>query len=189
MRYRHEPHWRLPQPFRLKKTPSRWRYWLAGDQSLTAYLQRQCWDDFQVKVVCQTYARTQLNEARVLAIAANQYAWIREVCLYCGQQPMVYARSVIPCKTLTGPQRRLLRFGQRPLGGWLFTDPGIRKGQREWIGLNCSDPLFERATACLDKLGELSFIWGRRTVFFLSGRPILVSEFFLPSWTSLAKSN
>ena len=96
----------------------------------------------------------------------------------CGATPWVYARTVIPVQTLRGPQRRLAHLGSKPLGAALFADPNLGRGAVEVACLAAGEKLFARA------VGEgisTEVIWGRRSLFWLGGSPLLVSEFFLPA--------
>jgi chorismate--pyruvate lyase len=90
----------------------------------------------------------------------------------------VFARTVIPRDTLVGSNRRLTRLKTRPLGAVLFADPGMERGPVEIARLTPCDRLFPAATRRLASAPEA--IWGRRSLFTLAGKPLLVSEIFLP---------
>jgi chorismate--pyruvate lyase len=108
---------------------------------------------------------------------------VREVELLCDEMPWVFARSVIPATSLRGRARRLGNLGERPLGGVLFADPGLRRGVTQIARLLPRHPLY--AAACdhlIEKPGEL---WGRRSVFFFAGKPLLVNEIFLPAVSAI----
>lgn len=119
-----------------------------------------------------------LNEARTLGQRPEAYALVREVYLMCDDKPWVFARTVIPAGTLKGGRRRLANLGKRPLGAVLFADRSMRRSPVEIACLSPGQPLFARAVAPLCVTPEA--IWGRRSVFRLSGQPLLVSEIFLP---------
>jgi chorismate--pyruvate lyase len=89
----------------------------------------------------------------------------------------VFARTVIPVRTLRGRQRRLARLGTRPLGAALFADPHLKRGEVEIARLAPGDGIYEHAAV----QGAADGVWGRRSVFTLKGKPLLVSEFFLPA--------
>lgn len=153
--------------------------WLLDPSSLTLRLQQACGGGgFRVRVVAQRWELPLLSEARALHIAPRRRALIREVWLLCGGRPWVFARTVIPARTLTGPQRRLDHLGERPLGGLLFSDPSMRRGQLEIARIGRGQPLFALATATLPAPPEA--IWGRRSLFYLRNKPLLVCEMFLP---------
>ena len=177
--YRHEPGWCPRRRMRHSRIPDRWRSWLYDDDSLTARLRAGCPQPFRMELLRQRYTRVQRNEARVLGMPEHRYALLREVYLYCGNVRMVYARSVIPLTTLTGSLRKLALLGSRPLGGFLFASPGMRRGEIELAEFVQGNPIFARATEN-DQSG-LEPIWGRRSVFRLGSKPLLVAEIFLPA--------
>ena len=69
------------------------------------------------------------NEARVLGMSMSGRALVREVQLLCNGVPWVYARTVIPRRTLSGRQSRLAHIKSRSLGAMLFADPSMRRGE------------------------------------------------------------
>lgn len=153
--------------------------WLLDPDSLTKRLQQNCGDDFQVRVFSQSWHKPALDEALVLGIRHDQWAWLREVHLYCGDTALVFARTVIPHRTLTGRERRLARLGGRPLGAVLFADPHISRSVVELARIPRGSNPFEIAVHPLTR--KPREIWGRRSVFYLGNKPLLVSEIFLPA--------
>lgn len=152
--------------------------WLLDPTSLTSRLQQSCIGQFRVEPVRQLWQRPMLNEAQALGARPHERCFVREVRLLCNDQPWVFARTVIPVRTLTGPRRRLSRLGNKPLGAVLFADPSMRRSGIEIAELLPGQPLFARATA--DSAKQPASIWGRRSAFFLNNKPLLVSEIFLP---------
>jgi chorismate--pyruvate lyase len=108
----------------------------------------------------------------------RRYVWTREVQLFCDEQPWVFARTVIPPATLCGRSRRLQHLGDRPLGEVLFTDPGVQRGEVQIARITASQHLHRRAFGALAELPAV--IWGRRSLFRIDGRPLLICEIFLP---------
>ncbi|MFZ5724245.1 MAG: chorismate--pyruvate lyase family protein [Pseudomonadota bacterium] len=136
--------------------------WIRDPGSLTTRLVARAGGRFRVRVVRQAWTRPRRDEARQLGLAAGEWALVREVVLEGRGQPWVYARSVIPRTTLTGSNRRLRHLGDRPLGAFLFRDPGLRREGVRVVRTAAGD-------------------WGRRSCFILRGRPLLVAEYFLPA--------
>jgi chorismate--pyruvate lyase len=91
----------------------------------------------------------------------RQRMWSRKVLLQCGDTPWVAAHSLIPVSSMQGPLKRLRRLDERPLGEFLFRDPTLQRYQVE--------------------LTRSAASWGRRSLFYLHGQPLLVAEFFLPA--------
>ncbi len=154
------------------------RCWLFDPASLTQRVQQACAGTFRVRVERQGWGRPRLDECRVLGLRSARRALIREVHLLCDEQPWVFARTIIPVTTLRGPQRQLAHLGSRPLGALLFADPQMRRGVVEVSRIVPGDVLFTDAVAGLRQ--PPAEIWGRRSVFWLGGKPLLVSEIFLP---------
>lgn len=119
-----------------------------------------------------------LNEAKALHIRRHHYALVRQVRLLCDGKPWVFARTVIPASTLKGAVRRLAYLGDKPLGAVLFADPSMQRDAIEIASLSARTCHY--ADALQGQRSRPKQIWGRRSVFYISNKPLLVSEFFLP---------
>ena len=172
--------WKPGQCFLRSSIPQDLSGWLLDTASLTLRLQRLCPGKFQVRVLSQAWGVPRIDEARVLEMKPGRLAIIRQVQLLCDGQPRVYARTVIPVTSLRGKLQRLAHLGTRPLGGMLFADPGMQRGVVELARISRGQSLYQAATRHLRQ--RPAAIWGRRSVFRLSGRPLLVSEVFLPGF-------
>ena len=170
-----EPVWRLMLSDTDYQVPVYWRDWLADRGSLTARLQRLCAGDLSVKVIKQGLAFPKLSERQALNLSGRRKALIREVILKGAGQPWVYARSVLPLTTLTGRLRKLRHLDNRPLGALLFKDPNMTREPVQ-IARFTSNNL-----AAFLNTADTS-AWGRRSVFRLDNKPLLVSEVFLPTF-------
>jgi chorismate--pyruvate lyase len=135
---------------------------------------------FRVKVLSQIRGRPRKDEARVLGMRRGGVAIVRQVQLLCDEQPRVYARTVIPVSSLEGRLRRLARLGERPLGAMLFADRGMRRGVVELARIRPGETLY--ADAVRDPWQASGVIWGRRSIFRLGHKSLLVSEIFLPGF-------
>lgn len=178
-KHRLEPRWRVQSPVARHGASAELLDWLLDSASLTRRLQQTCRGQFCVEPTEQHWQRPMLNEAQALGILPHERCFVREVRLLCDDQPWVFARTVIPVRTLTGPRRRLSRLGKKPLGAVLFADPSMVRSGIEIAQLSSEQPLFTRATAGLSQ--PPASIWGRRSAFFLNHHPLLVSEIFLPA--------
>ena len=103
-------------------------------------------------------------------------ALIREVILFGRDEPWVFARSILPLASLTGSLRHLRKQNNRPLGAFLFSQPQL---QRSAIAVARISR--DHAYVPLD-LAANQPLWGRRSVFYLQRKPLLVSEVFLPAF-------
>jgi len=173
-----EPVWRTRNSLFAHPVPDKVASWVYDPGSLTRRLMQTCTGHFRVEVIAQYRGRPLLNEATRLHVHADQAALIREVYLYCGDSPLVFARTIIPHTTLTGRQRHLAYLGNRPLGAALFADATMRRDEVEVACMRPMHRLFDTATASLIEPPEM--IWGRRSVFYVGGKPLLVNEVFLP---------
>lgn len=176
--------------------PSPLRHWLCDRGSLTRRLKSHC-QHFSVSLQCAALGRAPLDETALLGVGSSQHAYLREVLLQCNGTPVVFAHSVLPRASLRGPWNGISRLGTRPLGEALFSNPRIHRNALTIRKLSARHPLFRRI-ARLDtpgsvpahKTGEtaslvlpphITHLWARRSVFCLAGRPLLVTEVFLPA--------
>ena len=159
--------------------PDNMACWLFDPASLTARLINACDGQFRVRVMSQSWGTPLWNESKRLGMRERQAALIREVFLYCDDQAWVFARTVIPRTTLSGKEKYLANLGSKPLGAVLFADPNMRRDQFEVTCLREGDLLYAHANQLTNS--KPTEIWGRRSGFYLSDKPLLVNEIFLPS--------
>lgn len=156
--------------------PPQWRPWLLDKGSLTAKLQTKSQNQLCVQVVAQYSSRPQLSEARLLQLSPQHQCIVREVLLKGPEGvPWVFARSLFPLTSLTGRLRHLTRLANRPLGAYLFSQPQLLRSPIQVATLPANT-----YSGIPDSVGT-STLWGRRSVFYLYNKPLLVSEIFLPA--------
>ncbi|MBK8537138.1 MAG: chorismate lyase [Candidatus Competibacteraceae bacterium] len=172
------PRWHSYPRLSRRDLPATLTDWLLDSGSLTRRLRQLCPSQFRVRVLWQGWNRPSVDEARVLGLRLDAWVWTREVQLLCDDQPWVFARTLIPARTLRGRGCRLTRLGTRPLGEVLFTDPGVRRGPVEIARIVTGQCLHQRALAGCTEPPDA--IWGRRSMFWIAKRPLLVCEIFLP---------
>jgi chorismate--pyruvate lyase len=166
-------HWRGPaQP------PLALREWLANPGSLTARLIDKSAGKFDVMVLRQVIGRPSPNECAALGIRTSDLALIREVILRGNARPWVFARSLLPLSSLTGDLRHLRKQNNRPLGAFLFSQPHLTRSPLEVARI------LPEQSYVPPELSDLRVLWGRRSVFRLHGKPLLVSEVFLPDFVA-----
>jgi len=154
-----------------------WRGPLYEPGSLTRRLRREVKGDFTVQVQEMRWSTLRLGEARLLKLPHGRRALIREVVLWGGGQPLVYARSILPVVTLGGRFRHLRRLGARPLGHLLFTTPAARRLSMRLMRVQPPDPM--HAAARRHAMIKVEHYHGRQSLFLLDGKPLLVTEIFL----------
>jgi chorismate--pyruvate lyase len=175
---RAEPLWRPARRLNRAAIPEKYLPWLLDPASLTERIIDRCRRGFRVRLLSQERARPLRNEAMALGMRPGSRAVVRQVQLMCGDTPWVYARTVIPPRTLARKFHRFTRLGARSLGAMLFADPSMKRGEVEVARLTSADRLYHLVTHDLREKPEV--IWGRRSLFRLGGKPLLVCEFFLP---------
>lgn len=177
--------WQSPDNKNLSALPESIKNWLVDEGSLTARLKEHC-DDFKVKVIGEEQQLCSAAEACDL-IQVGEPILVREVLLYCDNRPQVFARSLLPLKSLTGDEKALAHLGEQPLGQVLFNNPSLKRqrlevssfSQDSSIGLlvekiysgNCPEQMINNIKTEL---------WGRRSIFMLENKPLMVAEVFLP---------
>lgn len=165
-------HWCGESVVKARQIPPVARDWLFDNGSLTRRLKLLCGEQFCVNLLDENRARTYLDEAQMMGVCSGEQARVRRVLLCSGDRPLVYARTVIPLSSLQGTARRLAHLGERPLGAVLFANKGARRGAVQ---------VCEASAQSLNPILPEGIVWGRRSVFYLAEKPLLVSEFFLPS--------
>jgi len=145
------------------------------NQSIQPALSAWLFDaDFSVQVLSQQWQILDTEEAAAMALSGVRAALVRQVLLCRGDEPLVYARTVIPATTIQGAQRRYANMGSRPLGAMLFADRTMHREAVQVAKLPDNHAAHKYA-----KTDEV--VWGRRSVFRVANKPILVSEYFLPA--------
>ncbi|MEL7398980.1 MAG: chorismate lyase [Pseudomonadota bacterium] len=168
----HSPQWQ-PSVALLDRVSATLKQWLLDKGSLTRRLTNLYQGQFYVEVLEQHWGTPNIDEAKALSLSTRDKVLVREVILHGAEQPRVYARSIIPSRSLVGRVRALTQLGDRPLGAWLFQQPDLRRGAIEVANFSASNlplPTTEQQAG-----------WGRRSVFYVDDKPLLVCEIFLQS--------
>jgi len=141
-----------------------WRRWLFEPSSLTKLLIQKSAGDFRVEVRVQEWLQLPNPAVRSCfgPLAAEHKFWSRKVVLVGDNTPWVLAHTLIPEFSLTGPLKRVLELNAKPLGEYLFSHSDlVRSG--------------------IDITPIAGDSWGRRSLFYLFEKPVMVAEFFLPA--------
>lgn len=171
-----EPKWRKNRQGISHTLPVNVQSWTYESGSLTQRLRNFYGDSVAVKVLFKHWQTPYLSERRLLNLPEHRYCLIREVLLHADGKPLILARTIIPHDTIKVAQSNLSHLGNRPLGEIIFS---YKKLQRSGLGIALITPQTWSSSAL--KEGNISdTIWGRRTVYSIAKRQMLVSEFFLP---------
>ncbi len=152
------------------------RDWLLDPSSLTSRLKKHC-EDFRVELLGQKIESCHADEANDV-IKVGEQVLVREVLLYCDGIPHVFARSLLPLSSLTGTEQALANLGTQSLGQVLFNNPSL---ERQCIEVSAF--LSSSSVAIFAKSLSLTVeqrLWGRRSIFMLENKPLMVAEVFLP---------
>ncbi|MFT5758916.1 MAG: chorismate--pyruvate lyase [Alteromonadaceae bacterium] len=150
--------------------------WLLDPCSLTARFKKHC-QHFRIEVLGQQIQACASSEANE-DIKAGEQVLVREVLIYCDDKPQVFARSLLPLKSLTGEEQQLAHLGNQSLGQVLFNNPELIRKNIEVSSFDAQDSLSDLLISL--SLPSSDEIWGRRSVFILHDKPLMVAEIFLP---------
>ncbi|MBR7888054.1 chorismate lyase [Marinomonas sp. A79] len=139
--------------------------WLTTDESLTAKLQSL--GTLVVKVLDDAWGAPTARERKRLKLRPRETVRVRTVLLTVDGCPMIYARSIIPARSLRGHWRQVKHLKNKPLGGYLFQHRALKRSGIEATQLPKN--LFPN---------QPSPLWARRSVFQQYGPGILVNEAF-----------
>lgn len=155
-----------------------WRPWLTWRGSLTWRITARA-TGFRVQLIRQAIRVPNEDEFRLLGQPAHRRAVVREVVLHAGGRPVVLAHSVAAWRDLSGVWRGLAGLGTRPLAEALFTDPLVERQGLAYARIDPRHPLWRRAVQVLGQ--PFPVLRARRSRFLKHGRPLIVTEVFLPS--------
>lgn len=131
-----------------------------------------------VRPLLQQWQVIRADEAQQLGLASPQPCYVREVVLCRDHQPVIFARTVIPSRSLLGANRELTQLGGRALGALLFAGHGERVSL-QYRSLDGRELLARRLLQHL--LPWQRGLPARRSLFRLRGAPLLVQEVALPA--------
>jgi len=137
--------------------------WLTDPGLLTARLRQQCGADFRLEVI----------EAIAHQPPAGPHEELRRIVLWCGDQPCIYAETLLPEPT-TAAHPWLKELGNEPLGETLQTRSDVSRSGFEYALLAPAQMPFT-----LSGQNDAD-LWARRSSFFVGGTSLLVTEIFLP---------
>ena len=134
--------------------------WLLLEDSMTKRFE-QLDKKVTVTVIQEAFVTAESLENEQHLLPADTRYWLREILLCADGEPLLAGRTVVPDTTLTGPELALQKLGATPLGRYLFTSSTLT---RDFI-----------------EVGQVDSLWGRRSRLRLGGKPLLLTELFLPA--------
>ncbi|CAM5792327.1 chorismate--pyruvate lyase family protein [Castellaniella caeni] len=169
-------HWRndtAPRLSELQKT------WLAQPGALTAGLRRL--GEVRLFVRRETVLAITPSWAREAGLRAGDAVWWREILMTIDGCPGVQACSFTPWRASLGAWKAMRGLGQRPLADILYQDARIERSAFRFGRLRAGGPSQPWATHI-----DNAPIEARHSVFTRLGSPLLVAEYFLPTFWVLA---
>lgn len=171
-----EPNWRENRTGIRHTLPIAVQSWTYETGSLTERLRSIYGNNVAVNVLFNHWQTPYLSERQLLNQPEHRYCLIREVLLHANGKPLIMARTIIPRDTIKIAQSNLSHLGNRPLGEIIFSYPKLQR-----LALNISLVSLNTWSPPAVNLGQINQpMWGRRTVYAIAQRQMLVSEFFLP---------
>lgn len=134
--------------------------WLLLEDSMTKRFEQQG-KRVSVSLIREGFVGCQEVAQESALLPDEARYWLREILLYADDEPWLAGRTVVPESMLCGPEQALQQLGQTPLGRYLFTSCTL---SRDFI-----------------EIGRDTQLWGRRCRFRLNGKPLLLTELFLPA--------
>lgn len=134
--------------------------WLLLEDSMTKRFEQQG-KKVSVTVIREGFVGQQDVALELAQLPQEPRYWLREILLCADGEPWLAGRTVVPESTLCGPELALQKLGKTPLGRYLFTSSTL---SRDFI-----------------EIGRDAELWGRRSRLRLSGKPLMLTELFLPA--------
>ena len=166
--------------------------WLLQPASLTQQL-IALGQGFHVETIAQGKRKANFDESLLLGIGLRDEVFLREVLLYCGNQPVVFAHSITTMGALQQCWRSLQGLGNQSLGTMLFSNPQVSRTAFQFKKLNHHHPLMRRIrqNSQIKDTHILTdqALWARRSQFFLRQKTnaIVVTEVFLPALLKMTR--
>ena len=134
--------------------------WLNESGSITSRI--KSFSDFKLKLLRDSPGEV---DAAVDDLIISNYKEnnIREVLLYSDEEPLIYAKSIIPLETIRLGLGVLGNLKENPLGDILFSNPEIKKEYMLFSKFELNKKIF----------------YGRKGIYSVKGFPFSVCEIFL----------
>ena len=174
--FNREPAWYEHRRGSRHQLPESVQSWAYEGGSLTQRLRDYYGGSIAVNILFHKWRIPYLSERKQLQSPLNRFCLTREVMLHTNGKPLLLARTIIPEETIKVAHRNLAHLGTRPLGEVIFSYPDL---ERIAMDLTLILPL-TWADQARQKANISQSVWGRRTIYAIQKRPMLVSEFFLP---------
>ena len=134
--------------------------WLNEPGSITSRI--KSFSDFKLKLLRDGPGEVDAAEDDLI-ISNYEENNIREVVLCSNEEPLIYAKSIIPLETIRLGLDVLGNLKENPLGDILFSNPEIKKKYMLFAKFESNKKIF----------------YGRKGIYTVKGYPFSVCEIFL----------
>ena len=134
--------------------------WLVEKGPITKRIKSE--ESFQLNLLKDEISYVEDVEKEFLDVISNNIK-VREVILMGNNIPRVYAKSLIPIRTIDEGFSKLGKLGTKPLGDILFEKEIFKKTDMVYAQFQNKDSMF----------------WGRKTKYLVKNMPLSVMEVFL----------
>ena len=157
--------------------------WVSYPGSFMQRLKLHGVKNAQIRIVHEGWQFLGLSEREVLSLPQRAYAWVREVIIYSDQIIWMYARTVIPLRTLTGKERELRNLNTRSLGSILFKYPDLMRSEFEFFSVTAEMDLYKKIKAEVPVMPYA--LSARNSIFTVRNKKLLLTEVFFPKIAEL----
>lgn len=178
-------HWKNKAAALLEVGDTKIRDFLFHEDSLTRFIQLRCEGEFSIELISESKDQALPDETQFLSLQHDETTFIRRSRLKCGDEAVVYARTIMPLQTIAGENQWLTKLGTKPLGDVLFNDETTYRTDMRYAKIPVHCELHEEATKDLNITSDL---WGRQSLFYTAQQPLLVTEIFLPAILECSKN-
>tara|TARA_Y100000816_G_scaffold188265_1_gene137010 strand:- start:9 stop:500 length:492 start_codon:yes stop_codon:yes gene_type:complete len=134
--------------------------WLNEGGSITSRI--KSFSNFKLKLLKDGPGEVDIIEDDLI-ISNYEENNIREVILLSNEEPLIYAKSIIPLETIKLGLNILGNLKENPLGDILFSNPEIKKKYMLFARFQSKEEIF----------------YGRKGIYTVKGYPFSVCEIFL----------
>ena len=134
--------------------------WLIEKGPITKRIKSE--ESFKLNLIKDEISAVDDSEKKFLEESSDKIK-VREVILMGNNIPRVYAKSLIPIRTIENGFSRLGELGTKPLGDILFEKEIFKKTNVVYAQFQDQDSIF----------------WGRKTKYIVKNMPLSVMEVFL----------
>ena len=140
--------------------------WLIEKGPITKRIKSE--ESFKLNLIKDEISAVDDSEKKFLEESSDKIK-VREVILMGNNIPRVYAKSLIPIRTIENGFSRLGELGTKPLGDILFEKEIFKKTNVVYAQFQDQD----------QDQDQDSIFWGRKTKYIVKNMPLSVMEVFL----------